>query len=280
MVHVINAAGDKASVSLFGGQVLSWVPADGAERLYCSPQATNTDGRAVRGGIPVCFPQFANRGKLAKHGFARTSHWRLSAALQTCCQSEVASVQLTLQDSELSWQVWPCQFDLLLHVSLGPGWLEVTLKVCNPGTVAFDFTAALHTYLAVADVRNAAVVGLKHATYIDSTQAVGHDSDGAALSQNDAQLRITGELDRIYLGAPAMVDLVNSASRNLNIVQTGFGDTVVWNPGPIKAAALGDMPAADWTRMLCIEAAQVVQPVLLQPGCNWLGSQRLLIPKQ
>ena len=277
MVHLANAAGDKATISLYGGQVLSWVAADGAERLYCSPQAVHAEGRAVRGGIPVCFPQFANRGKLPKHGFARTSHWQLDGATNTGCGKIVASAELVLKDSELSRAIWPHKFHLRLKASIGPGWLELKLQALNCGPDAFSFTAALHTYLAVANVQQAAVIGLERVRYVDSMRSKAAHDDQPLKLQNDVKLQITGEVDRIYTSAPAAVRLASVTGPVLDVVQTGFADTVVWNPGPMKAAMLGDMPATDWDQMLCIEAAQVMQPVLLQPSCSWAGSQQLTV---
>jgi glucose-6-phosphate 1-epimerase len=59
------------------------------------------------------------------------------------------------------------------------------------------------------------------------------------------------------------------------VMQQGFADAVLWNPGVAKAARLGDMPPEDWLRMVCIEAAVVARPVTLGPGKTWRGMQRL-----
>ena len=74
-------------------------------------------------------------------------------------------------------------------------------------------------------------------------------------------------------------DQLRDAAAERRVVQQGFADAVVWNPGPAKAAQLGDMPPADWQRMLCIEAAAVGQPVHLPPGKTWRGLQRLELPR-
>ena len=74
--------GSQAIVSLLGGQVLSWTTADGRERLYLSERSVFDGNAAIRGGVPVCFPQFSGQGTLPKHGFVRTKPWQL--ATQRC----------------------------------------------------------------------------------------------------------------------------------------------------------------------------------------------------
>lgn len=272
LISLRNGAGDVATVSLYGGQVLYWCTACGTEQLYCSPQAVTGQGRAIRGGVPVCFPQFANCGPLPalpKHGFARTSLWHVKGPLQTGPEYEIASACFALNDSAFTRSLWPYSFALELQVTLGKGWLQLELQVANTGDVAFDFTAALHSYLATDDVLQAEVYGLEGITYADALK------QNQTAAQASAALQFADELDRVYAGTPPVLQLQQSGQPHLRIEQQGFADTVVWNPGPAKAAALGDMPGADWTRMLCIEAAQVKIPVQLQSGQVWRGAQSL-----
>ena len=65
--------GDSALVALHGAQVLSWTVA-GRERLYLSPRAMFDGRSAIRGGIPLCFPQFNQRGPLPSMALHAT--WR------------------------------------------------------------------------------------------------------------------------------------------------------------------------------------------------------------
>ena len=62
----------------------------------------------------------------------------------------------------------------------------------------------------------------------------------------------------------------------MRIIASQFEDTVVWNPGPEKCASLPDMPDEDWPLMLCVEAAQIGNPVRLSPGEEWAGMQTLV----
>lgn len=267
LVTLRSADGSVAAVSLHGAQLLSWRPAGEQEQIYTSPTSRPAAGRALRGGAPICFPQFAQRGPLAKHGFARTSRWELVTGPSLGAVSE-ATFQL---DSTMVATGWEHPFCLVLVVKLGPGWLELHLQAANTGRLAFEFTGAIHTYFAVDDVRRASVQGLQGLRYEDSA------AGGVMKEDAEAELRFAGEVDRIYLGAPSEVQLLAGDMPRRLISQQGFADTVVWNPGPEKAATLGDMPAADWTRMVCVEAAVVGEAVQLAPGETWRGMQRVAV---
>lgn len=268
---------DGASGSVFigaqGAQPLSWQGGDGREWLYLSPLtggATIADdvGReaaAIRGGIPVCFPQFSDRGAIAKHGFARNQPWRLAARSRDCATLALASDSITARH-------WPHAFHAELRVRVTPGELRVTLAVVNTGNAAWSFTAALHTYLWIHDIHAVRLLGLEGVRYEDAT-------DGCIVkTQHERELAIPGEVDRVYLAPPRELLLQEDGRPALQIRQHGFADTVVWNPGPDKARALKDMPDEDWLHMLCVEAACASAPVSLQPGECWEGGQTLRLP--
>lgn len=262
-----NRRGDTATLTLQGGQVLSWRPAGETEQLYLSPASTPAPGRAVRGGVPVCFPQFATRGPLAKHGFARLHRWRL---LEQREEGEAAVARLALAASDVPG-AWEHGFALELEVRLGPGSLQIRLDAANTGSAPFEFTCALHTYLAVDDVRAAAVEGLQSLWYEDAW-------DGGARKQETATaLDPSAGLDRVYLGVPSTLRVIEPGRPPRSVEQQGFIDTVIWNPGPELVATLPDMPARDWTRMLCVEAAVASRPLRLAPGQAWSGLQRIEI---
>lgn len=266
MIALETPEGHRAQLSLWGGQVLSWAHTVHGEQLYCSP--LRQPGQAIRGGVPVCFPQFASRGPLAKHGFARTSMWRLE---HRSCEGGVARARLSLLCSDETRELWPHRFALTLDVELSPTGLALALRVENTGSEPWPFTAALHTYLKLADVTRASLHGLEGVTYEDAC------SDNEVALERHPHVSIDGEVDRVYRAAPTRLLLVRAGQPALELSQSGFANTVVWNPGPIKAAALADLPDTDWQHMLCIEAAQVVHPVLLAPGMQWLGYQRLAL---
>ena len=48
---------------------------DELEYLFLSKTAALDQSKPIRGGIPICFPQFGGFGKLSAHGFARNRVW-------------------------------------------------------------------------------------------------------------------------------------------------------------------------------------------------------------
>jgi glucose-6-phosphate 1-epimerase len=175
---------------------------------------------------------------------------------------------LRLGESPATRAQWPHAFALELTVTVAGRTLELALAVSNPGTVAFSFTGALHTYLRVADVRRAVVRGLRNARYYDKVLRTDGNLESAA------ELAFEREIDRVYYAAPP--DLVaHEPDRTVAVHATGFPDTVVWNPGPQRGAALGDLEEDGYLRMLCVEAAVSAAPVTVAPGERWQGTQTL-----
>jgi len=260
-------AGDRALVALHGAHLLSWQTADGAERLYLSPKAVFDGQAAIRGGVPVCFPQFAGRGPLPKHGFARNRPWQQAQAKQSAGEARAV---LRLRDDEATRALWPHAFVARLDLRLRAGELEMILTIDNPGDGGFSFTAALHGYLHVAAIADARLHGLDGSAYHDSV-------DGSSKTQPPSALTIEGEVDRIYPRPAGRLRLVQRDG-SLRIAQSrSFTDTVVWNPGAKLCATMADMPAGGHRQMLCVEAGRITEPALLAPGRRWRGWQRLTV---
>ncbi|OYU96640.1 MAG: D-hexose-6-phosphate mutarotase [Burkholderiales bacterium PBB5] len=257
--------GAQATVLLHGGQVVSWIPAGDQERLYLSPLAQIGPGKAVRGGVPVCFPQFAERGPLPKHGLARDRAWQW---VEGARRGDVALGVLRLSDDDHTRAIWPHAFEAELTLVISGLQLDLELAITNTGHAPFDFTAALHTYLLVDDVRRARLGGLFGVRYTDSLT-------GAQQHQEIDPFSFAGEIDRVYEDATGPLSLATAMGRMV-ISAEGFSDVVVWNPGPTKAAALADLPDDDWLSLLCVEAGAIAQPVTLAPGQEWVGRQSLV----
>lgn len=256
--------GATAIATLQGAHLVSWIPADGEEKLFVSERSAFEPGKAIRGGIPLIFPQFADRGPLRQHGFARTASWTFAGA---SVAEEGHRATFRLESSAATRATWPKDFALELAATIGGNRLEVELRVLNRGEASFPFTAALHTYLRITDPARARLRGLRGIRFVER---------GATQVETEHRDAITPEspIDRVYFEAPPRT-VLEDEGRVVTITQRGFTDTVVWNPGAEKSAAMADMAPDGWRRMFCIEAAAVEPPVVLRPGETWRGSQSL-----
>jgi len=262
--------GARAAVSLDGGHVLSWQPVGASEQLYLSPRSEFTPGKAIRGGVPVCFPQFADRGPLPKHGFARTLAWELVSQEQG---EDDALAVLRLRDGDETRKTWPHAFELELSVRVSGRSLDIELACENRGEDTFSFTAALHSYFRVADLDAVSIEGLNGLRYFDSVLQREATERLALLLPGEKGVL---DLDRIYFGVDRELVLAEDG-RRVEIAQQGFEDAVVWNPGPERCAKLADMPNDGWREMLCIEASTIGHPVELPSGETWVGRQSLTL---
>jgi glucose-6-phosphate 1-epimerase len=261
--------GDSVFVAQQGAQVLSWHAA-GAERLYLSSKSA-CDGRtAIRGGVPVCFPQFNQRGPLPKHGFVRNLPWRLREG-----DAQASTQVFELQADAATRAIWPCNFCVLLTVDLQDHQLKISLRVDNQGDQALTFTGALHAYLAVQAIDQARLLGQANQPEWDAVQDKHQACSG--------QLHFNSEFDRVYdvaqPGHPAQPTwLLQDGVQTLRISQSeAWGQSVVWNPGAEKTAQLQDMPADAHQKMLCVEAARVNTPIEV-PACqSWQAWQQFNI---
>jgi glucose-6-phosphate 1-epimerase len=253
-----------ARVYLDGAQVTSWIPAGTqANRLYVSRQAQYGPGSTIRGGIPVCFPQFGPFGPIGHHGFARLSRW--TTVLEDTVNGE-ARVVLRLTDHAASRALWPFAFQADLTVQLSASTLTVQLEVTNTGVTDLTFTAALHPYFAVENAFATTVHGLAGSRFRDGLR------DGQEYDAVEDDLPIVGHIDRVYYATPGVKEL-REPHRALRIEQRGFPDTVVWNPGAEGTRTRADFADGDERDMVCVEAAVVRPPVRLGPGAQWTGAQ-------
>ncbi len=255
--------GAMAEIHARGAHLTHWQPVGERDnRLFVSDKAIYAAGVPIRGGVPVIFPQFAGEGPLPKHGFARTAQWQLRT------QSRDHAV-FEWGDDATTRALWPHAFAAHLSLTIGGTALTVALEITNTGDRPFRFTTALHTYLTVQDIAAVQVLGLQELHYRDTANG------GRMAYELAPALHIVGEVDRNYFATPPAL-VLQDGSRALRIEQSGFADTVVWNPGAVASASFKDLAPYDYRRFLCIEAANIAKPLELAAGAQWRGSQRLI----
>jgi glucose-6-phosphate 1-epimerase len=253
-------------ISRLGAQVLSWQTPDGRERLYLSEKAVFDGSVAIRGGIPLCFPQFSSLGDLPKHGFVRTRPWSLATER---CGDDYALITLEIIDDEATRVLWPHAFRAELTLMIEADRIDIELCVTNTGGTPFSFTGALHSYLRLVQVEDAALEGLHGYEYRDAANG------DRIVRDSGTEVLVDGLIDRVYHDVKRP-QLLKAGNHSLGIQGQGFPDVVVWNPWVEGCAAMSDMPAEGWRQMLCVEAAIARQPVSLPAGEEWYGRQTLV----
>lgn len=163
-IAVLVAPQGVCEVSLYGGQVLSYRPLGHRDALWLSPLAEFADGKAIRGGIPICWPWFgkAPEGYPAgtpSHGFARRARWQVAGSEYGTRDTEL-TLELTHEDATDA--AWPHAYRLTLTVTLGDC-LTLDLQTRNLSDAPVTYGEALHAYLRVADTRTAEVIGVTEA---------------------------------------------------------------------------------------------------------------------
>jgi glucose-6-phosphate 1-epimerase len=280
-VLVVQTEQCEARIFPHGGHVASWTPAGQRPGLHLSPKSAFDPKKAIRGGIPVCFPWFGNRADDPKpdgkpspaHGFARTRPWTVdSVELE---DNGRVVIEMVLSDDDHTHALWDARFEARLIASLGQT-LQVTLAVENKGAAGFDFEAALHTYLEVGDVERVRVLGLEGTPYIDKVDNFTQKTSGSE------PLTFQGETDSVFLGTRSAVTVDDPIlRRHLRIEKSGSKSTVVWNPWLVKAQAMPDVGGEAWRSFVCVEAANVrPHHVHVPPGAVHEMTTRVMVVPQ
>jgi len=245
---------------LHGAHVTSWQPRDAEEVLFVSSQSRWEDGRAIRGGIPICFPWFANKAddpSAPAHGFVRTKAWRLESIARN---GDAVTIAMSTQGDAGTKKWWPADFHLLLRATFGFE-LGLELVLTNTGPIELRFEEALHSYFRVGQIEKIRLQGLDKVPYLDKTDLNREKTQQGAVV-------IVSETDRVYLNTQQGIDLEDdSLNRHIHIVKANSLTTVLWNPWMQKARDLSDFGDDEWRHMVCIETSNVAEfAVKLAPG--------------
>ena len=247
----------RARVFIQGAHLTQFMPRDQPNWLWVSDRAIFKPGQAIRGGIPICWPWFGVPDKNppevrrriltgAAHGFARTALWKLEDVREN---AEEVEVSLSLHANQDFAEAWNGSALCLATFSFSAHGFRVALTTTNLGDSPLAMTQALHTYLPTSDIAATTVEGLHGCTYTDTL-------DNWSDCQQHGPVVFNGETDRIYESGQPLTVITPTGRRLLQAV--GSDSTVVWNPGPHKAARLSDFPDTGWQHMLCVETANAL----------------------
>ncbi|SDW51382.1 D-hexose-6-phosphate mutarotase [Nitrosomonas communis] len=263
-IRVKNAKAS-ALISVYAGQVLSFQPAGKTDDLmFLSQKAYYQAGKAIKGGVPICWPWFGpdpeGKGRAA-HGFVRNRMWDVIETSVTA--NGDTQVVLGLADTPETQAIWPHAFILRLEIIVGET-LNLALVTRNTGDQAISITQAFHTYFSVGDIHQARVSGLEGRQYLDK-------ADGGQQKMQSGAVTISSEVDRIYLDVLDDIIVHDPAmKRRIHIASQGSQTAVVWNPWARISAEMADLQDDDYLRMLCVETTNAATDIItIQPGSEF-----------
>jgi glucose-6-phosphate 1-epimerase len=240
-----------AEIYLHGAQVTSWRPAGADEVLFVSQQSLFVDGKAIRGGIPICFPWFrgkADNAKAPAHGVVRTKEWELTGIAQ---EGDAVTATFATESDEASRKWWPHEFRAEYRVRVGKE-LGLALTVVNTGGVAMRFEEALHTYHRVGDAEQVRVTGLNGTEYLDNM-------DGNREKRQAGDVVFRAQMDNAYLDTMEALEVVDPVlRRRIRTEKANSRTTVAWNPWREGAKALADLDDEEWREFACVEASNII----------------------
>lgn len=251
----------KARITTQGAQVLSYRSADALQDLlFLSSLSRYGDRRAIRGGVPVCWPWFGDdpsgKGRPA-HGFARNRVWDVTDVQQTVNDGIVITLCLKPEPQDTS--LWHCHYHLKMVIEVAEQ-LTLSLTTENLDTESFVISQALHTYFAVGDIEATQLRGLNNHHYLDKVEDFRE-------KLQIGEIFFSGETDRIYLDSPDKLFIEDKHwGRRIVVESEGSHTTVVWNPWQ-RVIRLKDMPDDAFRHFICVETANAANDsVSLAPG--------------
>jgi len=256
----ITSPGAVGEMYLHGAHVTSWKPAGAEEVFFLSSQSRWEHERAIRGGIPICFPWFGGKAddpNAPAHGFVRTKAWQLESIAQV---EDGVIVSMFTESDEDTKRWWPADFRVVYRVTFASE-LRLELVVTNTGKMSLRFEEALHAYHRVGNVLKTRLGGLCTVHYIDKT-------DSNRKKTQHGEIAIVSETDRVYLDTSDAIEMEDPAlRRRTHVAKENSRTTVVWNPWVQKAHSLTDFADDEWMQMICIETSNVSDfAVELAPG--------------
>ncbi|MGB7291945.1 MAG: D-hexose-6-phosphate mutarotase [Thermodesulfobacteriota bacterium] len=249
-----------ATLFLHGAHVTSFKPHGQEEVLFLSGRSGFESGKAIRGGIPISWPWFADnptdKDKPA-HGFARISNWDVRG---TEVDGEASRIRLGLSDNQYTRLLWPHAFDLEFIVTVGKE-LHLDLIAENAGEEDFTISQAFHSYYHISEINKIFVQGLEGGNYIDKV-------DSFKEKYQVGGVRLIEETDRIYLDtANDSVIHDPGLKRRIRIRKEGSRSTVIWNPWIVKARQMKDLGDQDYKRFVCVETTNAGEDLItVAPG--------------
>lgn len=247
-----------AKIALQGAHLFHYQVKEKTPLLWLSKAAYFEEGKAIRGGVPICFPWFGKNREdptLPQHGFARTSLWRV--VLEEELDDGSSHIRLELVSSAETLKLWNYTFKVTLDIHVSNE-LTMALTTTNTDTKPFELSCALHSYFAVSQIDTVTIEGLEGRKYYNNLDGKSYRQEGKVVCKE--------EVDRIYF-EPSKSVILSDSQRNITLRHEGSNSVVVWNPWLEKSQQIADMLEDGYETMVCIESANAREDArTLKPG--------------
>lgn len=243
-IEVKNRAAE-AKVALQGAHLFHYARVDEEPILWLSEVSDFEVGKAIRGGVPICWPWFGfhKDRSLPQHGFARVSLWEFVCSDES--DEKTTVLIFKLMHSEKTLQMCNNKFELELCITISDN-LIMELKTTNIDDKEFKITQALHTYFAVSHISDVVITGLDKKPYLDALTYKNEVQEG--------DISFNQEVDRVYQEVDGKI-ILKDKEREIIINNDGSSSVVVWNPWIEKTSRMSAMKKDAYEHMLCIESA-------------------------
>lgn len=266
-VEIINVQHHlcSASVSLYGGQVLTWQLKGQQPVFWLSDTSSYQQGKAIRGGVPLCWPWFGAYKEGGNHGFARQMQWQLLDAKIT--EQEVKLTLATSGDN-LS-PLWPTSFKLVQQLTFSTQFQQ-QLTIHNLSDQSVKFSSALHSYFQVSSPLYTTVSGLNNVKFDDKITSLK--------AQQDSLENCIGPIDRIYYSSDNQELIDQGWQRKIKVESLGCQQWVLWNPGKKIAETMTDVHIGGESEYVCLEAANTHWQTIAEQQSVTIGQKVTVNP--
>jgi len=253
-IEVSNVV-SSAKIALQGAHIFEYKHS-GETLIWLSEASDFEYGKAIRGGVPLCWPRFGSIDKtLPQHGFARTEMFEFVSSTEI--DEETTELTFRLKENSNTLKIWNYKFVLELKIILGQT-LTMELTTTNVDTESYMITQALHSYFPVSHISEAKVVGLDSKPYVDAI-------DGKTKLQHGA-IVFNAEVNRVYQEVKGAILLVDK-NRTIEVKNSGSNSVVVWNPAQEHCHNMSAFNDDSYETFVCIESSNAFDDTItLEPN--------------
>lgn len=255
VLRIHNHAG-LATIAIQGAHLTEFAPVGGDNLIFVSREETYKRGKAIRGGVPICWPWFGphpNDSSAPAHGLVRAVDWDYEVVSDEDERTDVRFTYVTTGDQ--TGFNFKAKAELLVSVG---STLVVSLTTTNLDDKPFQLSQALHTYFNCRNIKDVAIHGLNGFPYMNKLTSTPETISG--------DFKFDQEVDSVVQDQGQPISVSGLGHSNFSMSRQGSRSLVLWNPWIETAKGLSNFNDLEYKNMFCAEA------------CNALEDSRLVKP--